>query len=207
MLPNKRENKPRLTLALYSRPKHPGTYHYALFVVPKSRFQDPATKTKNNIFSSLNSKSLPSPNIFKFHVKNTLMVEDGQVSSPWRFEGVDIDDLAKEGRLLVLVVVGKVLCGLDEAEKVMRERVGVYQTWEGEEGKEFNCVTWVRDALSVLRKEGLINGMEGGWGEMKQSAEEFVERKRKERRWDGGWTGREGVPYWGLMRGEEGVVL
>jgi len=43
-------NKPRLQLALYSRPKHPGTYQHALFISPK------------------NPKS--SRPIIKFHVSN-----------------------------------------------------------------------------------------------------------------------------------------
>lgn len=30
-----RRNKPRLQLALYARPKHPESLHYALFVTPK----------------------------------------------------------------------------------------------------------------------------------------------------------------------------
>ncbi|KAK6434845.1 hypothetical protein LTR95_008974 [Oleoguttula sp. CCFEE 5521] len=36
-------NKPRVQLALYARPKHPGTYHYALFVTAKDN-QGPTAK-------------------------------------------------------------------------------------------------------------------------------------------------------------------
>jgi hypothetical protein len=58
-------NKPRLQLALYARPKHPETYHYALFVAPKSA-EGP---------------------IMKHHVKNTLQVDvSGQATQPWRYE-------------------------------------------------------------------------------------------------------------------------
>lgn len=134
------------------------------------------------------------------------MVEDGQASSPWRFEGAEIGDLAAEARLLVLVVIGKFLCGLDQMERVLREEVRVYQVGEGEKGEKFNCVSWVRDALGVLRRDGLVSGREMAWAEMTKNAEEFVERKKNEGRWYGGWSGGDGVPCWDLLDGEERSV-
>ena len=58
-------SKPRLQLALYARPKHPGTYHQALFVAAKNA-KGPVTK---------------------HHVKKTLQIDDsGIATSPWRYE-------------------------------------------------------------------------------------------------------------------------
>jgi hypothetical protein len=57
--------KPRLELTLYARPKHPGTYHYALFESPKGTEERPTN------FAT------------KHHVKNTLLVtSDAEPSQP-----------------------------------------------------------------------------------------------------------------------------
>ncbi|KAH8648342.1 hypothetical protein BGZ60DRAFT_222746 [Tricladium varicosporioides] len=135
-----KSNKPRLYIALYARPKHPSSPHFALLVAPKSSIRLPTT--------------IP---IFKFHVKNTLLVnEDGVPSSPWRMETEDFVDLRGERNLLVLVMVGKVLVGVDEVERCLR---GVKIVQEGEQGEgseeRFSCVTWSKHALGVLKDKGL----------------------------------------------------
>jgi hypothetical protein len=179
-------NKPRLQVALYARPKHPGTYHYALFITPKKPRSYPATK---------------------IHVKNTLISIFGAVSSPWRFERVEIPDFSLDPRLLVLVTVGKVLASIDELELFLKEHVQIYQLDDEDQvkAKEFNCVTWVKEAFEALRKHRLVSGA-GKWDDVRARAVQFVELKRLEGRWEVGWKGEAGVPTLNVMDGTESVT-
>ncbi|KAF2016898.1 hypothetical protein BU24DRAFT_140365 [Aaosphaeria arxii CBS 175.79] len=175
-------NKPRLALALYARPKHPTTYHYALLLIPKP--------TPNSPFT---------PAATKYHVKNTLQVlpGDSSFSQPWRFERDELDDVSRDPRLLVCVVVAKVL-KVGRLEEVVK---GV--SVDGDGG--FSCRSWVRDVIGGLRRgEGVVRGL-GEWEEVDGKAREYVERKKEEGRWDGGGKGEIGVPVLCLVSGEEVV--
>ncbi|KAH6665152.1 hypothetical protein B0J14DRAFT_235859 [Halenospora varia] len=184
-----RSNKPRLHLALHARPKHPSSPHHALLVSPKSSIRLPTT--------------IP---IFKFHVKNTLLVDDeGVTSTPWRFETEDFVDLKGEGNLLVLVTVGKVPVGVEQVEQCLRG-VRIVQAGErGEASEEFNCVTWAKDALRVLKEKGLVSGVPE-WEEIEKTAREFATKKKAEGRWDVGFKGKVGVPIWDMLEGKESLV-
>lgn len=183
-------NKPRLQLALYARPKHPESYHYALFISPK-----------NNLLSAT-----------KHHVKNTFQTtSSGEVTQPWRYERLTVPDVMQEQRLLVRVIIGKVVTSTDGLEGIL-EALPVYQVDEigvGGDGKEivkeFSCRTWVRDAVEELVQQGAIIGM-GTWDEMREKAEDYVRRKKARGRWEVGWEGKPGIPMLDLSSGEEVVA-
>jgi hypothetical protein len=153
-------NKPRLQLALYARPKHPGSYHYALFVSPKSTTQKKArTATKH-------------------HVKNTLQITDGQVAQPWRYERISIPDVNLEPCLLVRVVIGKVT-SIDALETIL-EALPVYQVDDAdqEKARAFDCQTWVRTALEQLEEQGVWAGS-GDWDSIRKRSVEYVESQHE----------------------------
>lgn len=185
-------NKPRLQLALYARPKYPGTYHYALFLSPK-----------------------PNPpgngrTATKYHVKNTLQQDiSGQLEQPWRYEEADIEDVRLEHRLLVRVVIAKVISA-DALRRVL-EGVPVYQVDDDyvdrERARGFDCVTWVRTALEMLKEEGsgVLTGL-GDWEVIQRKAVEYVEKKVEVGRWSAEWTEGKGeveVPLLDLLDGRE----
>lgn len=187
-------NKPRLELALYARPKHAGTYHYALFIAPKSRIHQ---KKKNGI----------APSATKFHVKNTLQEVDGQIEQPWRFESVHIPDLTQEPRLLVCLVIGKIVSTDDEAVERVLRGVPIYQVDDEDQEKAqlFTCRTWVRAALEELRESGVVAGM-ADWNIIQQRGVEYVAKKNLEGRWEVGWGGGQGglgIPTKDLLVGRE----
>lgn len=179
-------NKPRLQLALYARPKHPGTYHYALLVSPKS--------TKNQ------QASLAT----KHDVKNTLQNISGALTQPWRYERLAISDVQLEQRLLVRIVIAKVTSP-DALERIL-EAVPVYQIDGPDQAKaqSFTCLTWVRAALEELRVQGAVSEL-GNFEGIQKKALEYVERKKEMGRWSAGWKGDVGVPMLDLLDGREVV--
>lgn len=134
------------------------------------------------------------------------MNEDGVPSSPWRMETEDFVDLRGERNLLVLVMVGKVLVGVDEVERCLR---GVKIVQEGEQGEgseeRFSCVTWSKHALGVLKDKGLVSGVLG-WGEVEKTVREFAAKKKADGRWDVGFQGVAGVPVWNMLEKKEGLI-
>lgn len=167
-------NRLRLQLALYARPKYPDTYHYALFVAPKSaQCQTPITK---------------------HHVKNTLEIIAGDATQPWRYERTVITRAEDEQRLLVRVVVAK-LTGPRELIDHILESVPIYQDDDVDRAqvKTFTCRTWVRDALQLLAEREAISGF-SSWIEVERASLEYVNAKQNQRRWSNSWTGPAGVP-------------
>jgi hypothetical protein len=179
-------NKPRLQLALYARPKHPGTYHYALFVSPKSAKQSYASTAT------------------KHHVKNTLQNVSGELTQPWRYERLVISDVQLEQRLLVRIIIAKVT-SLDALERIL-EGVPVYQTDDSDQAKAqlFSCLTWVQAALEELGRHGAVTNL-GEWEGIQKRALEYVEKKREVGRWSADWKGEGGVPMLDLLTEREVV--
>lgn len=173
-------NKPRLLLALYARPKHPDSYHYALLIAPKIAVSKPG-------------QPVPAS---KLHVKNTLQTVDGQVLQPWRFERVELSDIAEDARLLACAVIGKV-CSQAEVETAI-EQTPVDQI---EGGGEFNCLTWVRDALERARLSSGVSGLLS-WEVIQPGALEYVNTKKKQGRWDAGQN-TERTPVMDLLTARE----
>lgn len=177
-------NKPRLELALYSRPKHPGSYHYALFVSPKSTKQKPAISAT------------------KHHVTNTLQVVSGEAIQPWRYECLAVADVQLEYRLLVRVIIAKVITP-DALERIL-EAVPLYQIDDSNqaEAQSFCCSTWLQAAVTELGKQKAITEL-GEWEEILNKALNYLEKKREMGRWDREWKGTAGVPMLDLLDGTE----
>lgn len=144
-------NKPRLELALYARPKHPGTYHYALFISPKS------------------NRKQQSNSATKYHVKNTLQNISGELTQPWRYESLAVSDVQLEQRLLVRIVITKVTS--PNAMGRILEAVPIYQVDDPDQAKaqSFTCLTWVLAALEELRRQAAVAEL-GEWEEIKKKA-------------------------------------
>ncbi|OJJ49065.1 hypothetical protein ASPZODRAFT_140007 [Penicilliopsis zonata CBS 506.65] len=185
-------NKPRLHLALYSRPKHPDEPHYALLVTRKFSHAD-CQRTISAV---------------KFHVKNTILRgPDGYISQPWRFEHVDIADLAQESRLLVCVTIGKVR-SLEKAQGAFsRIAVPPEADQDSREDGVFDCRTWVRDALETLRLSDSSDAVSGlrEWTAVEQQTKEYLARKKQEGRWNASSStmGTGLVPWFDLLTGQE----
>ncbi|BDD56214.1 hypothetical protein MPDQ_005618 [Monascus purpureus] len=183
-------NKPRLQLALYARPKHPDSPHYALLITPKITGQYTSTTT------------LPAT---KFHVKNTLQNIDCQLSQPWRFERIPLSDLSRDPRLLACFVIGKIAPRAIEAVENIIAQVPVYQIDDPDQAKaqSFNCCTWVEDVLTQLRGSGHVARlMDMDWQTVQKEALAYVVSKRREGRWDAGRCADD-VPVMDLLTGTE----
>ncbi|KFY64528.1 hypothetical protein V496_03178 [Pseudogymnoascus sp. VKM F-4515 (FW-2607)] len=154
---------PQLYLALYARLKYPNTYHYALHV------------------SSSEGVSSPSIRTMKYHCKNIIAVTEGTVSIPWVYEAVKIDP-ESDPRIVVRVLLGDV-SHIDMVDSLL-EAVPV-----GEGRKEdFNCVSWVKDALLRLDQAGVISrGDVSGWESVERTALDYVTEKKQQGRFESGW--------------------
>ncbi|KIW70682.1 hypothetical protein PV04_02927 [Phialophora macrospora] len=177
-------NKPRLQLALYTRPKHPGTYHYALFVSPKF------------------TRPLEGRTATKHHVKNTLQNISGELRQPWRYERIAISDVRLEHRLLVRVVIAKII-SVDTLERTL-EGLPIYQIDDSDQMKaqSFNCLAWVGAALEALGEKGVLAGL-GDWDWIQRRSLEYVEGKNELGRWSANWPGEVEVPVLDLLDGKE----
>jgi hypothetical protein len=178
-------NKPRLQLALYARPKHPNSHHYALLIAPKNAAaQAPVTK---------------------HHVKNTLLVDEhGEATQPWRYERTVISNIEAEPRLLARVIIAKVAKSSDEVQQIL-DGVPIYQVEDLDkaEAQTFTCKTWVRDVLRALIGQGALAANAGEWDVVEREALEYLDRKQKQGRWDSTWKGASGTPLMDLLEGKE----
>lgn len=179
-------NKDRLQLALYARPKHPGSPHYALFIAPKNA-QGPITK---------------------HHVKNTLTTNaSGETIQPWRYERTTITDVEAEPRLLARIIIAKVAAkSSDDIQRIL-DSMPIYQVEDLDkaEAQTFTCKTWVGDVLRELGSQGALAADPGEWDVVEREALAYLGRKRKQGRWDVTWKGRSGLPLMDLLEGKEVV--
>lgn len=79
---------------------------------------------------------------------------------------------------LVRVVIAKVrnkarLCEMLRAVPVVQGR------------EDWNCVSWVREAVGTVWKGNVLGTRLAGWEEVRTRALEYVERKKGEHRFDG----------------------
>jgi hypothetical protein len=156
---------PQLYLAFYARLKYPNTYHYALHI------------------SSPESASSPAIRTMKYHCKNIITVTEGTVSIPWVYEAVKIDP-DSDPRIVVRILLGDV-SRIDLVDSLL-EAVPV-----GQGSKEdFNCVSWVRDALLGLNQAGVISrGDISDWESVERTALDYVNEKKQQGRFESGWKG------------------
>jgi len=176
-------NKDRLQLALYARPKHPDSPHFAFFIAPKN-LQGPVTK---------------------HHVKNTMMIdESGKAIQPWRYERTTITDVESEPRLLARIIIAKVAKSPDDVQRIL-DSVPIYQVedLDKDEAQTFTCKTWVRDVLRELSSQGALSTNPGEWDVVEREALAYVDKKRAQGRWDVTWKGGSGIPVMDLLEGKE----
>ena len=179
-------NKPRLHLALYTRPKYPDTYHYALLIRPK-----PSN----------------APAALKFHVHNKLQKADDIISQPWLYETTDIPDISLEPRLLACIAIEKILVPLGRVNQILRE-VPIHPVEEpGGRGLDFDCVKWIQRAILALRRADAVSNNGFTWDGIREEALGYMRRKKQERRWEAGWKGgrQEDVATFDMLTGEEVV--
>lgn len=154
---------PRLYLVFYARLKFPDTYHYALHV------------------SSPEGASSPLTRMMKYHCKNDINVADGTISIPWVYEAVRIDPDYDPG-MVVRILLGEIgPLGLVDS---LLASVPV-----GQGSKEdFNCVSWVRDALHQLDEAGVLcRGDISDWESIESTALSYVNKKKEQGRFESGW--------------------
>jgi hypothetical protein len=156
---------PQLYLAFYARLKYPNTYHYALHISSPEGASNPAIRT------------------MKYHCKNIITVTEGTVSIPWVYEAVAIDP-DSDPRIVVRVLLGDV-SRIDLVDSLL-EAVPV-----GEGSKEdFNCVSWVKDALLRLDQSGVISrGDISDWDSVERTGLDYVNEKKQQGRFESGWKG------------------
>lgn len=125
----------------------------------------------------------------KHHVKNTLQNTAGLLSQPWVYETESITMLAKEPRLLARIVIAKLTTSIDGVNAIIRE-TAIYQVDDASgKGLTFDCVEWVRLAFEQLRKAGALAEPKLDWDFVREQSLHYVERKKKDGRWQIGWTG------------------
>ncbi|ELR04312.1 hypothetical protein VC83_06006 [Pseudogymnoascus destructans] len=156
---------PQLYFALYARLKYPNTYHYALHI------------------SSPEGASSPEIRTMKYHCKNIITVTEGTVSIPWVYEAVKVDP-DSDPRIVVRILLGDV-SRIDLVDSLL-EAVPV-----GQGSKEdFNCVSWVKDALFRLEQAGVISrGDISDWDSVERTALDYVNEKKQQGRFEFGWKG------------------
>lgn len=185
----KLRNKPRLELALYARPKFPGTYRYALFVTPKS--DKPAREATVAT---------------KHHVKNTLQNVSGQASQPWRYERAAVSDFRSEHRLLVRVIIAKIT-SIERLERTL-EALPIYQKDDPDQTKaeSFNCVSWVRAAVEGLVKADAL-ARPRDWDSIQKRSLIYVEEKKGMGRWESSQTAESGIPLLDYLAGTDVEIV
>ncbi|KAG8162355.1 hypothetical protein KVR01_008120 [Diaporthe batatas] len=192
-------NKDRLYIALYARGGDSimsggeDKYHWALLVGPKH--EDSNSKGK------------------RFHVKETMTTVDGRTQSRWLYEERDIG-MNPTAMILVRVIIGKV-ANLERVASVLR-KVPLHQEQAG-----WNCVSWLRDALEALRRDGkALSGARSSaatagaatavWEEDREAALDFVRRKERQHRFDGkatpGWFDMSQVATYDFLRDREVIA-
>ncbi|KFY03544.1 hypothetical protein O988_01412 [Pseudogymnoascus sp. VKM F-3808] len=104
-------------------------------------------------------------------------------SIPWVYEAVEVDP-DSDPRIVVRVLLGD-LSRIDLVDTLF-EAVPV-----GQGSKEdFNCVSWVKDALFQLSQAGIISrGDISDWESVEKTALGYVNDKKRQGRFESGWEG------------------
>lgn len=111
----------------------------------------------------------------RYHAKERF--KQGEEGSEWYFEEVDIP-VAPANMILVRILVAKTE---DESRlaKILRETT----IRQGEPG--WNCVSWVKEALERLEKDGKVLGTSmTDWGKVRDTAMDYCQKKKDEHRFD-----------------------
>lgn len=95
----------------------------------------------------------------------------------WRFERVEAS-LQATSMILVRITVAKIIKP-EEVEMILRA-IPIVQN-----NPDWDCITWVKDALTALDQSGCFGTRQSEWTVVKQAAIEYVTRKVTEHRFDG----------------------
>lgn len=155
------------------------SYHWALLVGPKSE----TTESKG----------------YRFHAKQEL----ASLGNPpvtqwvWRYDESEITMMPTMMQL-VRVMVGKV-----KTLNRLRSTFGSIPVRPEIQG--WNCVEWVKEALTAAIQDGRALGTSaGGWPKVRDTAMRYVESKKEAHRFDGTVEySRDKVPTWDLLSNVE----
>jgi hypothetical protein len=131
----------------------------------------------------------------RYHARERMTPEGSQ----WVFEELSTSMMTTK-MILVRILVAKVE-NTDKLAQLLRQ----IPIREGEEG--WNCVLWVKEALSELEKSNKTIGtsmME--WGAVRDAAMEYCQRKKDQHRFDGkGKFDTSRVSTFDLIEGKETI--
>lgn len=157
--------------------KDPQTYHYALHISPNVESFNPVIR-----------------NTTKFHCKNILRSVEGKAVISWIYEAVKVNP-HYDDRILVRVLLAEFIQD-KTLEKLFAEAPVV------QEDTNFNCITWVRQALLRMKEAGIIRIED--WESIQRTALEYVHKKKQQGRFEASWEGNcSGVATFDLISGVE----
>ncbi|KAG9241590.1 hypothetical protein BJ878DRAFT_220797 [Calycina marina] len=136
--------------------------------------------------------------------KSGAMVEGTRYHAKERFQGWVFDEqtinLQPTNALLVRVMIGKIE-RKDHAVDIIRKT----PIKPGEPG--WNCVIWVKEALTALQADGKALGTSNvDWNAVRDAGMWYVEKKKAEHRFDGkGTYDSSKAPTWDLLEGRETI--
>ncbi|KAL3482296.1 hypothetical protein BJX99DRAFT_252555 [Aspergillus californicus] len=127
----------------------------------------------------------------RYHATNKLLPPSDsseQIKQTWVFESHPLSELvdgngnAREAKLLVKILIGKIVCG-KERFRYCLERVDVLQ-----DTPEFTCRTWVREVVARIAGEGLLsNSSIIDWEVIEKECRDYAGKKTDEGRFKQ-WT-------------------
>ncbi|KAI9749299.1 MAG: FK506 binding protein proline rotamase rapamycin-binding protein [Chaenotheca gracillima] len=219
-------NKPRLYIALYDRPKHLNTFHWAIHVSPKpidlTSTPRPTTDVELEAAAAASraASAPPRPSVTtKIHVAQRTEPSAGasgkyndsrgaSSSGPYSNKSYspEVTTLpsGEDDGLLVRVLVAKVQRPDRIADALLE--VPVIQ-----QDPAVNSKTWLRDGMARLEAEGVLgtNFCRGvGWDRVEAIVVDFVRKKKDEGRFRAGQGWRvkiDQTPTFDLLTGRETV--
>lgn len=135
---------------------------------------------------------------FRFHAKESLSFENGIQNSVWSFEERSTS-MTQTSMVLVRVLFGKIenterLKAILRSVPMRGDRLG------------WNCIGWIEEALEVLQRDGQVLGTSiTSWTPIRDAAMQYVDRKKKEHRFDGNGLKSSRVATWDLLEGKETI--
>ncbi|KAL3497235.1 hypothetical protein BJX62DRAFT_4622 [Aspergillus germanicus] len=144
-------NKPRISITLHPRGKnslgenhrrlHYAAYHWGILISPKNSKSNNGDHTLFDVTDSL-----------------FVHVSTGKASDDWRFRARTTQDPDVAFQILVKVLVGKLDSRSVTVKEVERRFKEVPLPRKGEQLGE-NCVSWTKEAIGLLVKMGVLEGV------------------------------------------------
>ncbi|OTA99833.1 hypothetical protein M426DRAFT_16064 [Hypoxylon sp. CI-4A] len=126
----------------------------------------------------------------RYHVKDPLR-------QGWKYEACKVKDIRCTVNLLARIVIAKI----EDEERLIE----IFKsTPVNGDDKEFNCRTWVKDAVNRLADDGKAVGTAVlDWDELEKRSREYVVEKHKGGRYDEGQDMTQPKPTWDLLENKE----